>query len=64
MNWTKQYQILIKSTIKVENLHLIPRRKNLATHGSHESTKQKWKEKILIAKVFQKMDRKWWPPLP
>jgi len=54
MNWIKQYQILIKSTIKVENLHSIPRRKNLATHGNHEITKQDEKKKDLDRKSASK----------
>jgi len=36
----------IKSTFEVEKLHSIPRRRKLATHGSHENTKEKEKKDL------------------
>ena len=40
MNQTK-----IKSAIEEENLHPIPRVRDLAMHGSHEITKEKEKKR-------------------
>jgi len=39
----------------VEKLHSIPRRKRLATHGSHEYTMENEKGKFLIATVLPKI---------
>jgi len=43
VNWIKRYQTNVKSIFEVENLHSIPRVRKLATHGSHENTKEKEK---------------------
>jgi len=44
--WIKWNQTKIKSAFEEENLHSIPRVRNLVTHGSLEITKEKEKNKL------------------
>jgi len=48
--------------LKKRILHSIPRVRDLATHGSHETTKEKEKNKLDDGSGLQQVskDEKWW----